>query len=154
MFFRKNKTEELHPMEAPQERSLLVWIEIGVDDIDKASAFYEEVFEVRINIRNIFGKKVGLFERKNGEPGICLIENEASKGKNSVKPVFLVNVMHLAVEKISALGGSLVSPPQLLRQMNQKGETLIGSNLIDEQTGYIAEISDPDENHLFIYSHH
>jgi predicted enzyme related to lactoylglutathione lyase len=154
MFFRKNKPGEVAAMEAPCEKPLLVWIEIGVSDVDKCAPFYEEVFEVRINIRNIFGKKVGLFERKNADPGICLIEDGSAKEKNSVKPVFIVNVMHLAIEKACASGGSMVSPPSLLHQLNQKGETLIGSNLIDEQTGYIAEISDPEGNHLFIYSHH
>jgi hypothetical protein len=62
--------------------------------------------------------------------------------------------MHLAIEKASSLGGNLITPPSLLRQLNDKGETLIGSNLIDEQTGYIAEIADPEGNHLLIYSHH
>jgi hypothetical protein len=47
----------------------------------------------------------------------------------------------------------VILPATLLRQKNEKGETIIGSNLIDDQLGYMAEGMDTEGNSILLYSH-
>lgn len=152
MIFRKRKKEEENAGLSVGERPFIVWLEIGVRDVKRAAGFYSEVFNVRAEVKNILGNEMALLERRKNEPGICLIERGIAGNQNSVRPVFKVDVMHLAVEKLQSLGGKIVKPPELLRQMNQKGEMLIGYNLIDEKLGYLAEAEDTEGNSILLYS--
>lgn len=55
--------------------------------------------------------------------------------------------------RIEKNGGKVILPSTLLRQKNEKGETIIGSNLIDDQLGYMAEGMDTEGNSILLYSH-
>jgi predicted enzyme related to lactoylglutathione lyase len=45
-------------MEGAPEKQLLVWVEIGVRDVEKATMFYAEVFGVKISIRIFLERKL------------------------------------------------------------------------------------------------
>ena len=58
MFFSKTKyKDEPNLFVESLPRSFLVWLEIGVVDMVRAVAFYENVFKVKIEIRYLFDNK-------------------------------------------------------------------------------------------------
>lgn len=154
MFFKRHKksSSELAPAEIQPGKSFLVWLEIGVTDIARSSKFYEAVFNLRTDIKNFSNGKIGTFYKDTTCLNVCLKEMEKA-GLNTVKPTFFVSVMSEVMINVEKHGGKIVSPPELLRQQNEKGETLIGANLIDNQLGYIAEITDPEGNAILVYAH-
>lgn len=154
MFFKNKRLNKKQALDLPVQKPLFIWLEIGVRDFNRAMLFYKKVFGVNIEIKYLFDKKIGVFERKNIGAGICIIENENKSYSNSFKPTFFVNIMHESIERTLSYGGKLILAPTLLRQQNSKGETLIGANLIDDQVGYIAEILDSEGNAVLLYSHY
>jgi predicted enzyme related to lactoylglutathione lyase len=62
-------------------------------------------------------------------------------------------VIFETTNRIEKNGGKVILPSTLLRQKNEKGETIIGSNLIDDQLGYMAEGMDTEGNSILLYSH-
>lgn len=151
MIFKKNiQAANSKESQKQETQSLLVWLEIGTTDIDRAVQFYENVFNIQVSMRMPGDQKIAVF---NSSPGICLIERTRLQPENSVKPVFYCEIMHLCLGKAIEHGGRIIKSPSLLKQFNLKGETIIGSNLIDEQVGYIAEIEDRDGTNILVYSH-
>jgi predicted enzyme related to lactoylglutathione lyase len=138
---------------AIKQKSFLVWLEIGVVDMNRAIAFYENVFYVEVEIRFLFDKKIGVFHKNGERLNICLIESEGPKENNAIKPTFFVDVIFETTKRVEKSGGKTISPSTLLRQKNEKGETIIGANLIDDQLGYITEVEDTEGNALLLYSH-
>jgi len=134
-------------------KSFLVWLEIGVIDIKRAAGFYKNVFKVEIEIRYLFDKKIGIFHKDNERLNTCLIEREKSNNLNSIKPTFFVDVMFETTKMVEQNGGKIILPSTLLRQKNEKGETLIGANLIDGQPGYMSEVMDTEGNSILLYGH-
>jgi len=155
MLFNKPKLkDEPASFNEPGQTPLIIWLEIGALDVDRAVGFYKNVFGVNIEIRSLFDKRVGFFEKKNGGPGICIMEKERISISDSIKPTFFVNIMHEAIDKVVANGGKIILAPSLLKQENNKGEVLIGANLIDNQIGYIAEVMDTEGNLILLYAHY
>ena len=60
------------------ERNLLGWIEIPVTDMERAKAFYENVFGVEISIHDLGGVIMGWFPFAEGKPGASgsLVQHE------------------------------------------------------------------------------
>jgi len=40
----------------------------------------------------------------------------------------------------------------LIKQTNSKGDIIVANNLIDENIGYYAEITDSEGNHIGLYA--
>lgn len=131
----------------------ILWVEIPVNDFERALHFYQNVFETKLALRTFYGKKVGLFS--NDASGVKASINEVDnyQGTNGIKPFFFVTVMADAIEAVEENGGKIIRRPTLLKQTNENGEIIIGSNLIDNEVGYYAEIQDSEGNHLYLYSH-
>lgn len=155
MLFKSIKQKNNTPfiMEEPARKNFLIWLEIGATNIYRAADFYHKVFGVHIEIQYLFDKKIGVFKKENSNIGLCLIERETPLITGSVKPTFYVNIIHDTIEKIILNKGLVITHPTLLKQYNTKGETLIGSNLIDDQIGYMAEFTDTEGNPILLYSH-
>ncbi len=134
-------------------RTPIVWIEIPVSNFDRALKFYQNVFETVLSVRTFYDKRVGLFSEESFGIKGSIVEAENHLGSNGIKPFFLVNIMADALEAVEEYGGEIVRRPILLKQTNEKGELIIGSNLIDNQVGYYAEIKDSEGNHIFLYGH-
>jgi predicted enzyme related to lactoylglutathione lyase len=154
MIFKKEKGKtKVSQTVNSKQKSFLVWLEIGVADMNRAVRFYETVFKVEIEIRYLFDKKIGILHKDNQRLNICLIERENVNNLNSVKPTFFVDVIFETTKRIEKNGGKIILPSTLLRQKNEKGETIIGANLIDDQLGYMAEAMDTEGNAILLYSH-
>ena len=131
----------------------ILWVEIPVSNFDRALSFYQNVFETKLALRNFYGKKVGLFNSEIFGVKASINEVENYQGTNGIKPFFFVNVMADAIDAVEENGGEIIRRPALLKQTNEQGEVIIGSNLIDNEVGYYAEIKDSEGNHIYFYSH-
>ncbi len=132
----------------------ILWIEISVADIDRATTFYENVFGCKLERRVIFGAEMALFSKEDFGIKGALVLKESHGGNDSIKPIFHVNVMSDTIEIVKKNGGEILTEPSILRQKNKDGDTIIGTNLIDGQVGYFAEIKDTEDNHFYLYSHY
>lgn len=155
MFFNKTKhKDEPSSFMGSATKSFLVWLEIGVTDMNRAVSFYQNVFNLKIEIKYLFDSKLGIFFKNDQCLNICLVEREnPNDGTSKIKPTFHVDVIFETLNKVENNGGKIVLPSTLLRQKNSRGETLIGANLIDNQIGYVAEFIDTEGNAILLYGH-
>ncbi len=131
----------------------IVWLEIPVSNFDRAVNFYEKVFQVKLEITFLYDKKMALFTKEHFGVKGSLIETDNYTGSNGMKPFYYVTVMADAINSIKYNLGKVITEPSLLRQRNRDGDVVIGTNLIDNQIGYYAEVCDSEGNHFYIYSH-
>ena len=131
----------------------ILWIEIPVADIDRAIKFYENVLNTELELTTLFEKQMALFKKDVFGMKGSLFQTENYTGSNGIKPIVFVDIMLDAIENVTNFGGKVINEPTLLRQKNKNGDIIIGTNLIDGQVGYYAEILDSEGNHLYLYSH-
>lgn len=134
-------------------RTPILWVEIPTSDFDRALKFYENVFKTSIEVRTFVNSRVGLFDKEQFGIGISINETENYVGQSGIKPFIFVNVIRDSLELVKENNGEIIMPATLLKQRNKNGDVIIGSNLIDNQMGYYAEIKDSEGNHLYLYSH-
>lgn len=131
----------------------IVWLEISVANLERAVKFYENVFNFKMDVKNVFNKDMAFFEENQMGIKGSLIQVENYKGSNGIKPMFYVDILHESLEKVTLYDGEIVEEPRLLKQKNKNGDTIIKGNLIDNQIGYVAEIMDSEKNCFYLYSH-
>lgn len=131
----------------------ILWIEIPVADIHRAIKFYENVLNTKLEITTLFETQMALFNKEVFGMKGSLIQTENYCGSNGIKPIVFVDIMPDSIENVTSYGGKVIKEPTLLRQKNKNGDVIIGTNLIDGQVGYYAEIQDSEGNHLYLYSH-
>ena len=131
----------------------ILWIEIPVANIDRAVLFYEKVLNTKLELTTLFETKMALFNKDVFGMKGSLVQTENYAGSNGMKPIVYVEIMPDTIECVLEFGGKMIKEPTLLRQKNKNGDIIIGTNLIDGQVGYYAEIQDSEGNHLYLYSH-
>ena len=131
----------------------ILWIEIPVADLSRAASFYENLLKIKLEFRTLFDTHMALFDKEVFGMKASLVETENYTANNGIKPFIFISVMADAIERVSKFGGKVIKEPSLLRQKNKEGAIIIGTNLIDGQVGYYAEIQDSEGNHLYLYSH-
>ena len=122
------------------ERNLIGWIEVPVTDMDRAKAFYEEVFNIEISIHDLGGVIMGWFpfaEEKPGAPG-SLVKHEDYKPSLTHGAVIYFSCIDLATElgRVESAGGAI---------LQQKTE--IGGGY-----GFMALIRDTEGNRIALHS--
>ena len=130
----------------------LVWFEIPVKNMDRAIRFYSEILQVKIEKKNLYHVEYAHFDRTKLGIGGCLVERPDAVGKG-VSLFFYVNVLSDAIKIVVSLGGTIVTPKTLLKQVDANGNTILAENLIDNQIGYYAELIDCEGNPISLYSH-
>lgn len=133
--------------------SSLVWLEIPASNFQRAVAFYEALFNITLDVQQIYDKPMAFFTREQLGIKGSIVEMPGHEGGSSVRPIFYVSVLYVAMETVQAMGGEVLQQPMLLRQTNSEGEVVIGTNRIDNQVGYYAKIKDSEGNELYLYSH-
>ncbi len=114
----------------------VIWFEIPVTDLIRASAFYQKVFDYSITFREKKSMKMGVFPLINA-PGIsgALVQVKGYTPHHSGTVVyFFVNNIENTLEKVINNGGKLLIP-----------NTDIG------EEGYIAQFEDSEGNQVGIY---
>jgi predicted enzyme related to lactoylglutathione lyase len=114
----------------------VIWFEIPVTDLIRASAFYQKVFDYNITFREMKSMKMGIFPMVNA-PGIsgALVQVKGYTPHHSGTVVyFSVKNIENTLEKVINNGGKLLIP-----------KTDVG------EEGYIAQFEDSEGNQIGIY---
>ena len=122
------------------QNNSVVWFEIPVKDIERAKAFYENVFGIEITIQDFEGTIMGWFPFNPEKPGIsgALIMNEAYKPSKTHGPViyFGSDDIERTLSKVEANGGKVTQP---------KTE-------ISLEIGYMGVFTDCEGNRISLYT--
>ena len=116
------------------------WFEIPVSDMDRAKRFYEEVFNIDIQLHDLGGLLMGwfpFFDDKKGASG-SLIRHESYKpsAEAGVLVYFSSADVNDELNRVEAAGGTIL-----------KGKTQISPDI-----GYMALFLDSEGNRLALHS--
>lgn len=90
--------------------SAVVWAEIPVSDLEKATAFYAEVLQNDMTITTEMGPEpMAVFSYK-GDPGISGHLIKGTPGKGTVIHLAVPDTLEAARARLTAAGGNAVSP--------------------------------------------
>ncbi len=115
------------------------WFEIPVTDFERALAFYEKIFEIKMATNEMQGYKMGFFpiEGTNSIGGaICFGEGYIPSGAGSLIYLNADPNLDEILERIHDHGGKLLTP-----------KTSIGEGM-----GYYAIFVDTENNRLGLHS--
>ena len=119
---------------------IIKWFEIPVNDFKRAKQFYETVFEIEMEERELGDAVMGFFpyDQSKGTIGgaIC-------KG-----PGYLV--CHKGPKLY--LNGDPDLTPVINRVPDAGGEILVPKSLITPEVGYMAVFKDTEGNHIYLHS--
>ena len=131
----------------------ILWLEIPVSEIPRATRFYENLLNTTLELKTLFDTPMALFNKEVFGIKASLVKRENYMGSNGIKPIIYIEIMSDGIDIVLRFGGKIIAEPVLLRQKNKNGDIIIGTNLIDGQVGYYAEIQDSEGNHCYLYSH-
>lgn len=119
----------------------LNWFEIPATDIDRAKAFYENIFSIEMPAANMMGMDMVFFpsEPGNGKASGALVKSDMHTPSQDGTTVYLnANEagMDNVLDKIDTAGGQVVMP----------------RTLIDAETGYMAFFVDTEGNKIGLHS--
>jgi len=89
------------------------WFELPVNDLDRAKAFYEKIFEIEMTISEIGPLKMAWFPSLEGAPGAAgtLIKaNSYVPSKEGTMIYFSVDDIDLVLKKVESEGGKILNP--------------------------------------------
>ncbi len=136
------------------KHSNIIWFEIAVQDLDRAVLFYSSMLDTTIEKQILLDKEYGIFKRENTGIGGVLVKKPNSVHGSGIILFFYVNVLSDAIEAACNNGGKIIVPKMLIKQQDKAGKLTIAQNLIDNQVGYFAELTDSEGNHISLYSHY
>ena len=116
------------------------WFEIAVNDIDRATKFYETILEIKTTPLEMMGMKMAMFpyDGTKGTVGGALVQSEMHT-PGSTGSVIYLNAnpdLDLVLHRLEKAGGILAMP----------------KTLIDEQSGYMAFFKDSEGNTIGLHS--
>lgn len=114
------------------------WFEIYVQDMPRARAFYERVFERRLMNLAMEGVEIWAFEghpEGTGTPGALVRMEGVESGGNSVMVYFASSDCAVEHDRAVAAGGKSIKPKSPIGPF-----------------GFIALVADPDGNRIGIHS--
>lgn len=116
------------------------WFEIPVSDVERAVAFYQNVFAVNLEQAEMMGMHMAMFPYNpmSGKVAGALVKSDMHKPSTEGAVLYLNGNPDLSVAlgKVEAAGGQVVMP----------------KTLIDEQTGYMAFFVDTEGNKVGLHS--
>lgn len=118
----------------------LNWFEICAADIDRATTFYETIFEIRMEKQDMMGMKMAFFpsEPGNGKASGGLVQSEMHKPSMDGSVIYLnANPnMDAVLGRIDAAGGKIIMP----------------KTHISDDIGYMAFFVDSEGNRMALHS--
>lgn len=115
------------------------WFEIPVNDMDRAKAFYEQIFEIEFHLIEVGGAKMALFPdggTSYGSPG-SLMQYE------SYVPSHEGVLIYLSCADVQT---------ELDRIENAGGKIMKGKTQISPEHGYMALFEDTEGNRIALHS--
>ena len=119
--------------------NVLNWFEISVSDIDRAKAFYEAIFDIKMDVSDMMGMKMAFFPFMPGSGKVSggLVQGPMhTPSKDGAKIYFNCNPdLSGVLGKIEAAGGQITMP-----------KTSIG------EFGFMAFFMDTEGNSVALHS--
>lgn len=118
---------------------MVVWFEIPVSDMDRAKAFYEKVFDLRIEVVNFGDLLMGWFPNKgpeSGATGTLIKQDTYIPSQEGTLVYFLSDDVSIEMGKIEQAGGSIY-------QKKTK---------ISDEYGFMAAFIDSEGNRVALHS--
>lgn len=119
-------------------KNLVSIIEIPVNDLGRASAFYQAVLNVTIEEMEMDGSQMGVLPVDEGAVNVVLIKGEGYRPYSEGVLIYLNG------------GGDL--HPVLERVEKNGGTALVPKTLIDPEMGYFAVFTDTEGNKMGLHS--
>jgi len=118
----------------------LNWFEIPVGNIERATKFYETIFDITMPKMEMMNMKMAMFppDGKTGNVGGCLAESPFHL-PSELGSIIYLNAnpdLDIVLNKIDAAGGKIVMP----------------KTLIQEEIGYMAFFTDNEGNKVALHS--
>jgi predicted enzyme related to lactoylglutathione lyase len=122
------------------ETNALNWFEIAVNDMDRASKFYESIFDVKLVPMDAPGMKMSMFptNMSNGTVGGSLVQSNMHH-PSSVGSIVYLNAnpdLQAVLNRIEKSGAKVVMP----------------KTRINEDAGYMAFFTDTEGNTIGLHS--
>lgn len=122
------------------ERNYVGWFEIPVEDMQRAKAFYEKVFDTKIDIHELGDFTMGWFPGAGEKPGASgsLVKHQMYKPSATDGPLIYFSCADLATElaRVEGAGGIILQP-----------KTEIGGG-----HGFMALMKDTEGNRIALHS--
>ena len=115
------------------------WFEIPVANIDRAKAFYDQVFEINIQMVDLDGTKMGFFPgdvNKSGATG-SLMQHE------QYTPSYQGTLIYLSCQDLAH---------ELSRVQAAGGKVLQQKTMISPEHGYMGLMEDTEGNRIALHS--
>ena len=118
------------------------WFEIGTNDLDRATKFYEAVFQIKLNPLDLDNIKMRMFpldDMMTGVGGALVFSHGFHKPSSTDGPLIYLNAnpdVQLLLDRVEAAGGKVMVP---------KTE-------ISPDYGYMAVIIDSEGNRIALHS--
>jgi predicted enzyme related to lactoylglutathione lyase len=125
-----------------QMNTAISWFEIGTNDLDRATKFYETIFQVKLaplDLENIKMRMFPLDDMMTGVGGALVFTNGFHKPSSTDGPLIYLNGnpdLQLVLDRVEAAGGKIMVP---------KTE-------ISAEYGYMAVIIDSEGNRIGLHS--
>jgi predicted enzyme related to lactoylglutathione lyase len=123
------------------EANMVGWFEIPVTDMDRARKFYEEVFDVEIEVHNLNELLMGWFpfaDGKMGASGSLVKHPEFYHPSETQGPL-----VYFSCKDVD---------DQISRIEKAGGKVLLAKTLIKEDVGYMGLFVDSEGNRLALHS--
>lgn len=122
-------------------KNAISWFEIGTNDLDRATAFYETVFNVKLNPLDLPNIRMRMFplDDSHGVGGAIVDSRGFHKPSTTDGPLIYLNGnpdLQLVLDKVESAGGKIMVP---------KTE-------ISPEYGYMAVIIDTEGNRIGLHS--
>lgn len=122
------------------EHNMIGWFEIPATDIKRAKEFYDNVFNIDIQIQDFGGVQMGWFPYAEGKSGASgsLIQNEAYEpsDKKGVLVYFSSTDVSQELDLVESAGGKVVQP----------------KTQISPEVGFMGIFIDSEGNRLALHS--
>lgn len=123
------------------EHNMVGWFEIPVVDMDRAKKFYEEVFQIEIQVQDFGGTKMGWFpwsEGKEGASGSLILQPDwyIPNRVEGVLIYFASEDVQNELDRIEAAGGRILKP----------------KTKISDEIGYMGLFHDSEDNRIALHS--
>ena len=95
------------------KRNMVGWFEIPVSDINRAKTFYEDVFQVKIDIQDFGGLEMGWFpftEGKEGAAGTLIKQESYVPSHEGTLIYFMSDDVQIELDRIESAGGKIYQP--------------------------------------------
>jgi predicted enzyme related to lactoylglutathione lyase len=119
-------------------RILISWFDIPTSNFNRAVIFYQNIFDLTLNLVDCRGEKMGCFPDDGVNVTGCIFHSSDYKpSMDGVIISFYCEDINIFMKKVELNGGNTITPK---------------TKILVEGRGYFALFSDPEGNRIGVYS--